>query len=77
MSYVIACFQNGIPHAVTANSTTNSFDLIPLNSDVSLNKIFSHPYRAGAQHVLTWINKNDTELASKELSIQDEARFRK
>jgi len=26
---------------------------------------------------LTWINDNDEDLACKELSIQDEARFRK
>jgi hypothetical protein len=44
---------------------------------VALSKIFSHPYRAGAQQILTWINSNDEDLASKELSIQDESRFRK
>jgi hypothetical protein len=77
MSYVIACWQDGTPHAVKANSKSNAFELIPLNSDVALNKIFSHPYRAGAQQVLTWINSNDSDLASKQLSIQDEARFRK
>jgi hypothetical protein len=65
------------PHAITANSKTNAFELVPLDSEVALNKIFSHPYRAGAQQILTWINSNDEELACKELSIQDEARFRK
>jgi len=44
---------------------------------VALKRIFSHPYRAGAQQILSWINNNDSELASKELSIQDESRFRK
>jgi hypothetical protein len=77
MSYVIACWQNGTPYALTANAKTNLFELIPLNSDVALNRIFSHPYRAGAQQILTWINDNDKGLACKELSIQDEARFRK
>jgi len=77
MSYVIACWQDGTPHAVTANSKSNAFELISLNSDVALNKIFSHPYRAGAQQILTWINNNNEELACKELSIQDESRFRK
>jgi len=77
MSYVIACWQSGKPHAITANSETNKFELIPLDSDVALNKIFSHPYRAGAQQILTWINDNDENLARKELSIQTEARFRK
>ena len=77
MSYVIACWLNDAPYAITANSETNRFDLIPLESDVALNRIFSHPYRAGAQQILSWINNNDSELASKELSIQDESRFRK
>ena len=77
MSYVIACWRWGTPHAITANSETNEFELVPLDSDVALNKIFSHPYRAGAQQILTWINNNDEYLACKELSIQDESRFRK
>ena len=77
MSYVLACWQLGSPHAITANSKTNEFELVPLDSDVALNKIFSHPYRAGAQQILTWINNNNEELACKELSIQTEARFRK
>jgi hypothetical protein len=77
MSYVIATWKEGIPHAITACNQSNSFQLIPLDSDVALNKIFSHPYRAGAQQVLTWINKNDEDLSSETLSIQDEARFRK
>lgn len=77
MSYVIACWRWGKPHAITANSKTNSFELIPLDSDVALNKIFSHPHRAGAQQILTWINDNDEELASKELKLCDECQFRK
>jgi hypothetical protein len=77
MSYVIACWRWGTPHAITANKETNKFELIPLDSDVALNKIFSHPYRAGAQQILTWINKNDSSLASEELEVRDEAQFRK
>jgi hypothetical protein len=77
MSYVIACWRWGTPHAITANKKTNKFELIPLDSDVALNKIFSHPYRAGAQQILTWINKNDSSLASEELEVRDEAQFRK
>jgi hypothetical protein len=77
MSYVIACWQWGAPHAIIANKESNKFELIPLDSEVALNKIFSHPYRAGAQQILSWINSNDEDLASKELSIQDESRFRK
>jgi hypothetical protein len=77
MSYVIVTWEWGKPQAITANGADNKFELIPLDSDVALNKIFSHPYRAGAQQILTWINKNDELLACKNLSIQDEARFRK
>jgi hypothetical protein len=77
MTYVIACWQDGVPHAITADKKANQFQLIPLDSDVALNKIFSHPYRAGAQQILTWINNNDERLACKKLSIHTEARFRK
>lgn len=77
MSYVIVTWEWGNPQAVTANKETKQFELIPLDSDVAINKIFSHPYRAGAQEILSWINKNDEHLASKNLSVQDEARFRK
>ena len=77
MSYVIACMRWGVPHAITANKESNKFELIPLDSEVALSKIFSHPYRAGAQQILSWINSNDEDLACKELSIQDESRFRK
>ena len=77
MSYVIACWRWNTPHAITANKESNKFELIPLDSDVALNKILSLPYRAGAQQILSWINSNDEDLACKELSIQDESRFRK
>lgn len=77
MSYVIVSWKSGTPHAVRACGDTNSFKLIPLDSDVAFNKIFSHPYRAGAQQILTWINKNNEELADQELSIYDECQFRK
>jgi hypothetical protein len=77
MSYVIATWKNGRPYAVTACLDSKQFQLIPLDSEVALNKIFAHPYRAGAQNILTWIKKNDEQLASEELSIQDEARFQK
>jgi len=77
MSYVIACWKNDQPFAITADVKSKQFLLIPLESEVALNKIFSHPYRAGAQQILEWINKNNAELSGQELSIQDEARFRK
>ena len=77
MSYVIATWKDGRPYAITACPDPKQFQLIPLDSEVALNKIFSHPYRAGAQNILSWINKNDKQLAREELSIQDEARFRK
>jgi len=77
MSYVIVTWKDGRPFAITACSNSKQFQLIPLDSEVALNKIFSHPYRAGAQNILTWINSNDKQLSGEELSIQDEARFRK
>jgi hypothetical protein len=77
MSYVLVTWEWGKPHAITASKDNNKFELIPLDSDVALNKIFSHPYRAGAQQILTWINKNDEQLANKNLAIHDEAQFRK
>ena len=77
MSYVIVSMNADQPSAITACMQSNSFELIPLDSDVALNKIFCHPHRAGAQQILTWINKNDPALASQDLSIQDAARFSK
>ena len=77
MSYIIVTQEMDIPYAVRACPTSNSFQLIPLDSDVAVNKIYSHPHRAGAQQILSWINKNDLALASQDLSIQDESRFRK
>jgi hypothetical protein len=77
MSYIIVTQEMDIPYAVRACPTSNSFQLIPLDSDVAVNKIYSHPHRAGAQQILSWINKNDPTLTSQNLSIQDEARFRK
>jgi len=77
MSYVITTWKDGTPYAVTACSQSNSFQLIALDSDVALNKIFSHPYRAGAQQILSWINKNDEGLASEQLEVRTEAQFRK
>lgn len=77
MSYVIVSFEYDEPYAITACQSTNSFQLIPLDSDVAFTKIFSHPYRAGAQQILSWINKNDEELSSQNLAIYDECQFRK
>jgi hypothetical protein len=77
MSYVIATWKDDRPYAITACPDPKQFQLIPLDSEVALNKIFSHPYRAGAQQILTWINSNDEDLACKELQVSDEAQFRK
>lgn len=77
MSYVIAMWKDGVPYAITACNQTNSFQLIPLDSDVALNKAFSHPYRAGAASILNWIQKNESIDNAEDLSIQDEGRFRK
>lgn len=73
---MIACWRWGTPHGVTASSN-GKFELIPLDSDSALSKVFSHPYRNGAQNILNWIQENDVELNGKELSIQDVARFQR
>lgn len=77
MSYIIACWKEGKPYGISCDKSTDTFKLIPLDSTTAFNKIYSHPYRAGAQQILNWINKNVEDLSSKELSIQDECRFRK
>jgi hypothetical protein len=40
MSYVIACWKNDQPFAITADVKSKQFLLIPLESEVALNKIF-------------------------------------
>ena len=77
MAYVIATYKDGLPYAVHACGQTNSFHLVALDSDVALNKIFSHPYRAGAYNILSWIEKNDDQLSGIDLDVYDEAKFRK
>jgi hypothetical protein len=77
MAYIIATYKNGLPYAVHACGQTNLFHLIALDSDVALNKIFSHPYRAGAYNILSWIEKNDDQLSGIDLDVYDEAKFRK
>ena len=77
MAYVIATYKDGRPYAISACGQTNSFQLVPLDSDVALNKIFSHPYRAGAYNILSWIEKNDDQLSGIDLDVYDEAKFRK
>ena len=75
MSYMIACWKEGLPYGVSASN--GSFRLIPLDSDSVLSKVFSHPYRAGAQNILSWIKEHDNTINSEELSIQDVARFQR
>jgi hypothetical protein len=77
MSYVIGTYKDCVPYLITADSETNSFQLVEVKGDSTFNKVFSHPYRAGAYNVLTWIQKNDSALASEDLNVFDEARFRK
>jgi hypothetical protein len=72
---MIACWKWGVPHGISASN--GSFHLVPLDSDSALSKIFSHPYRAGAQNILSWIKENDESINGEELSIQDVARFQR
>lgn len=76
MSYVIGTYKDSVPYLVTADRETNSFQLVEVEGDSTFNKVFSLPYRAGAYNVLTWIQQNDSDLASEDLNVFDEARFR-
>jgi len=73
VSYILACWENKIPYGVKAEQ--DHFTLVKLDSVSNADSVFSHPYRSGAQKVLNWIKENNAELASKEFSIQDRARF--
>lgn len=75
MSYLLACWKSGMPYGIRASD--NSFVLIPLDSETALGKVYTHPYRSGAQMILSWIQENDSVLASEELTIQDLGRFQK
>jgi hypothetical protein len=69
MSYVIACWKNGIPHGITVGK--DEFNL------VNVSRLFNHPHRSGMQRFLTWIKENDESLKCEDFSIQDYGRFRK
>ena len=75
MSYVIACWKNGIPHGIAVGK--DEFNLIPLDSPKNVSKLFNHPHRSGMQKFLTWIKQNDKALKCEDFSIQDYGRFRK
>lgn len=75
MSYIIATSIDGIPHAVYPNVDANCFELIRITRDSELSKAFCSPNKTGAVNILQWINNNDAELASKELSVQPEAKY--
>ena len=76
MPYVIATVEDGVNYCVTADKETMSFQLIPVESDSDLSQVFSHPYQSGALNILRWIQDNNYDLASKDLVISDEGRFR-
>jgi hypothetical protein len=40
-----------------------------------MSQAFCSPNKTGAVNILKWIQNNDAELASKELSVQPEAKF--
>jgi hypothetical protein len=75
MSYVISAQVNGVNHCIRANINTNSFELIPVQFDSDLSKVFRHPNKTGALNILKWIKANDKQLSSKDLCIQPEAKF--
>jgi len=77
MSYIIATWKGTTPYGVRADRDSNSFQLIPLVSDVALGQVYSSPYQSGAQSILKWIKENDTVLSGEEFEVCDEGRFRK
>lgn len=77
MSYVIATWKENKPYAIHSNVEAMKFELIPLDSQGAINRMYSNPHRAGAQQILTWIKSNDTKLNSEDLKICDESQFRK
>lgn len=76
MSYVISTCKDGVNYCVRADLETNKFVLIPVESDSDLSKVFCHPYRVGAAQILQWILENDTNLASQNLEVSAEGKFR-
>jgi hypothetical protein len=50
--------------------------LIPVESDSDLSKVFCHPYRVGAAQILQWILEHDSDLASQNLEVSAEGKFR-
>jgi hypothetical protein len=76
MPYVISTVKDNVNYCITADKETMSFQLIPVESDSDLSHVFSHPYQSGALNILRWIQANDQDLASKDLVISDEGRFR-
>ena len=76
MPYVIFTVEDNVNYCITADKETMSFQLIPVESDSDLSHVFSHPYQSGALNILRWIQANDHALASKDLVISDEGRFR-
>ena len=75
VSYIISCYLNSIPHAIKPNVKLNKFELIPVTKDSEISQAFCSPNKTGAVNILKWIEENDAELASKELSVQPEAKF--
>jgi hypothetical protein len=73
LTYILACWEDGVPYGIKCDE--DHFSLVQLDSSSRNNRIFAHPYRSGAQKILNWIKENDEKLASKGLSIQDQARF--
>ncbi len=76
MSYVISTCKDGVNYCVRADLKTNKFILIPVESDSDLSKVFCHPYRVGAAQTLQWILEHDTNLASQNLEVSAEGKFR-
>lgn len=76
MPYVISTCKDNTNYCVRADAKANRFVLIPVESDSDLAQVFCHPYRNGATQILDWINDNDADLASENLQVSSEGKFR-
>ena len=73
MSYVIACWKDGLPYGIKVGK--EAFQLIPIDSPKNVSRLFNTPYCSAMQKFLTWIEENDDQLKHEDLSIQDYGRF--
>ena len=76
MPYVLSTMIKGVPHCIKCNPEEQKFDLVAVNSDSELGRVFCSPTKTDAVNVLNYINANDPKLARRKLQVQPEASIR-